>query len=118
MRKLLLILFSLITYTHAYKITSGYDNYCKKDIPDSCETFTWYGDKYYLGNGYYNIGMYSGYRIQDGCRNISKFELDEYNSVDFYILIKISKKELTKNPPIMVKYNHRRKRLCKIFKLD
>lgn len=102
---------------HAYKITSGFSDYCKTEIPDSCETFTWYGDKYYLGNGYYNIGMYSGYRIQDGCNGISKYDFNDYNSVDFYILIKISKKELQTNPPIMVKYNLKQKKLCQVFKL-
>lgn len=119
MRNLLLILILICTYAHAsYKITSGYSNYCKLEIPDKCETFVWYGDKYNLGNGYYNIGMYSGYRIQDGCNNVSMYDFDDYNSVDFYILIKISEKELKDNPPMMVKYNFKRKKLCEVFKMN
>ena len=117
MLKWLLFLLALAMHVHAYIITPGFDNYCKKEIPDTCETFTWYGDKYYLGNGYYNIGMYSGYRVQDGCNGISQYEFDERNSVDFYILVRVSKNELKKNPPIMVKYNFRRKKICEVFKL-
>ena len=118
MRNLLLFLLALVIYAHAYKITPGFDNYCKKEIPDTCETFTWYGDKYYLGSGFYNIGMYSGYRVQDGCNEVSKYDFNDLNSVDFYILIRISKNELKNNPQIMVKYNYRRKKLCEVFRIN
>lgn len=118
MRKLLLILIILNVHAFSYEITAGFNNYCRKEIPDKCEVFTWYGDKYSLGKGYYNIGMYSGYRIHDGCEAFNEPEFNEFNSVDFYILIKVSRKELKKNPPIMIKYNFKRRKVCEIFKLD